>query len=129
MNQRGIMNQREQPNASGTPPKSVPELKGLLSRLLISGGVLLTGLVVTLALTLILRTAGDDAGARAIGYIVWVAAGCFAIIMVALLSSLTLAVLQLLDRATDPPEPASPSACETSDADGNTDSHSNELSN
>lgn len=129
MNQRGIMNQREQPNSAGTPPKSVPELKGLLSRLLISGGVLLTGLVVTLALTLILRTSGDDAGARAIGYVVWVGAGCFAIIMVALLSSVTLAVLQLLDRASDPPEPASSDASETSDADRIADSHNNELSN
>ncbi len=123
------MNQREHPDSAGTPLKSVAELKGLLSRLLISGGVLLTGLVVTLALTLILRTAGDDVGASAIGYVVWVAAGCFAIIMVALLSSVTLAVLQLLDRATDPPEPTSPSASEMSDADGNTDSHSNELAN
>jgi hypothetical protein len=96
---------------------------------LISGGVLLTGLVVTLALTLILRSSGDDAGARAIGYVVWVAAGCFAIIMVALLSSVTLAVLQLLDRMSDPEEPASPQVSETSDAGSSTDSHTNEVTN
>lgn len=123
------MNQRERPTSADASSKPVPELRGLLSRLLISGGVLLTGLVVTLALTLILRSSGDDAGARAIGYVVWVAAGCFAIIMVALLSSVTLAVLQLLDRASDPAEPASPSVSETSDAGSNTDSHTNELTN
>ena len=110
-------------------PKFVSELKRLLSRLLISGGVLLTGLVVALALTLILRTAGDDTGARAIGYVVWVAGGCFGIIVVALLSSVTLAVLQLLDLASSPPEAASSSASENSVPDGNTDSHSNEVSN
>ncbi len=123
------MNQRERPTSADASSKPVPELRGLLSRLLISGGVLLTGLVVTLALTLILRSSGDDAGARAIGYVVWVAAGCFAIIMVALLSSVTLAVLQLLDRVSDPAEPASPSVSETSDAGSNTDSHTNELTN
>ncbi len=123
------MNQRERPTSADAPPRPVLDLKGLLSRLLISGGVLLTGLVVTLALTLILRSSGDDAGARAIGYVVWVAAGCFAIIMVALLSSVTLAVLQLLDRVSDPSEPASSLASRTSDADCTADSHNNGLSN
>jgi hypothetical protein len=123
------MNQRERPTSTDAPPRPVPDLKRLLSRLLISGGVLLTGLVVTLALTLILRSSGDDAGARAIGYVVWVAAGCFAIIMVALLSSVTLAVLQLLDRVSDPSEPTSPPASRRSDADSTADSHNNELSN
>ena len=123
------MNQRERPTSADASSRPVPELRGLLSRLLISGGVLLTGLVVTLALTLILRSSGDDAGARAIGYVVWVAAGCFAIIMVALLSSVTLAVLQLLDRVSDPSEPVSPPVSETSGAGNNKDSHDNELSN
>ena len=123
------MNQRERPTSVDASSRPVPELRGLLSRLLISGGVLLTGLVVTLALTLILRSSGDDAGARAIGYVVWVAAGCFAIIMVALLSSVTLAVLQLLDRVSDPAEPASPGVSETSDAGSRADTHNNELTN
>jgi len=115
------MNQRERSNSADARSKSGPELRVVLSRLLISGGILLTGLVIALALALILHAAGDEAGARAVGYVAWVAAGCFAIVIVALLSAVTLAVVQLLDRTGDSSsEPTSvsdtPSVSETTAA-------------
>ncbi len=107
------MKQRDQPNSTNTRSKPVPDLKGLLSRLMISGGVVLTGVVVTTGLSLILQASGDHTGASAVQWLAWVAAGCFAIILVALLASVTFAVLQLMEQASNKTASEQPQALPT----------------
>jgi cytochrome bd-type quinol oxidase subunit 2 len=107
------MNQRDQSDSADTRQNPVRVLKGLLSRLMILGGVVLTGVFVTTGLSLILKAAGDDAGASAVQWLAWVASGCFGIILVVLLVAVTLAVLQLMDRAFGSEEPGRPAAFST----------------
>ncbi len=71
----------------------------LLSRLLISGCVLLMVVAITASLSLILGAAGDSAGATATRVIAWLAGGCLAVNGLVLLAALTIAVVRLLSVA------------------------------
>ena len=117
------MTQPDRQLPAETRPNRIPVLKGLLSRLLLSGAVLLTGLVVVAGLALILKFAGDDAGASAVTWMAWVAAACLALLLLGLLSSLTLAVLELLDQAsqTSPTDAGQRQPADTNSSDQTTD--------
>ncbi|MBI1311808.1 hypothetical protein GC176_10995 [bacterium] len=88
-------------NSEERNTKQVARLRRLLSQLLISGSVLTVVLIIAAGLTLILRASGDAAGAAAVRGLAWVAVSGLALNLLALISALTFAVLQLLEQKPD----------------------------